>query len=76
MLNHSITESRIFNYNFYRYTDKQLPELNTFVSEIIKNEADIVILRIPSSCQNHLFILNNLGFNWKNNLRLAINAIN
>jgi len=64
MLNHSINESRIFNYSIYRYTDKQLPELNIFVSEIIKNEADIVILRIPSNCQNQLFVLDNLGFNF------------
>jgi hypothetical protein len=64
MLNHSINESRVFNYNILRFTDKKLPETNTLANEIIKNEADITILRIPSSCQNDLCFLENLGFNY------------
>jgi hypothetical protein len=64
MLTYSINESSILNYNLYRYTGKKMPDISILENEIIQNQADIVILRFPSSCQDELFLLDNLAFNY------------
>ena len=64
MLNYSKNESDVFGYNIFRYSGKELPEIEELLSQIIENKADVVIMRVPASCQNGLSVLNQLGFNY------------
>ena len=64
MLTYSIDESKTFNFNIYRYNGKLIPYVDDFLKEILQNKADIVIMRIPSNCQNELSILDDFGFEY------------
>ncbi len=62
MLKYSENDSKNNSFNIYR---ANLPELNAAVlaKEIIDNEVDIAILRIPAKYQTDLWKLFNIGYN-------------
>lgn len=60
-MNYSEVESKRFGMNVFRQIDLD-PDYNAIAKDILKNDVDLLILRIPADKQNQLFKLERKGF--------------